>query len=902
MIPICTLGILFFHAITGSRHPHLKEGDTHIPSRYLWNKLHFGTQWKVYIQVMTYDLLHSSFYGRKLNDKSFKTLLDVARNLPVVAAYRHPCRRGLFVAFGRQFEGKFFSQGITLSTYYFATAFRICGRYSFTFNPGHFIDEPNLDLTGGNIYPVVGNLKYAWHLQAGTGYGVNCTVSEFTAPRSHGCGDTRVKTKLFFLNDVVRFVLCPNGAKHNFVAIHIEIMFLLLYYQIPFSINKGQQYSKLSFEYQILDHRHQSFKLYMAPIIPTRERVELGVEYTFGAHNAIRSLNDSPLVFVGKSPTAVVYVFGLYLGDNLTPVISRSNVACTIPEAEILFYDGPLELVLQAVVPILKYWKCSNTSDNTIDNIVSDEVQASLGELNIFVIMSVAETPESLYLAITWHAEPMLQNVLKTRRIHLNMSTVSTIHFEGTRTTLVDVVNVQAPEGKFVHLGFSEITYILHAEIYANTYVRYCVDGFEIKDPMQFYSQGQVCSNSTAENLFKHYQLEGLTVGPDIILKRKQYAWLGTISAVVIASVHSCAGYINVLPSGHTMFSTYEKPGAIVTFDARHSHFKNGTFVEYMDMRVRFTRSTNSCCKLQIVPFENLGYYVMGIKKVEHLFIKYMITSEDLTSPARFVMDLSSAGTMLVFRNTSSSYGIRLYSLNARIVNTKMPYTEAWETEAYSAQIALHPSILTRAAGFKLQVEDGTKPPVCTDEGGGNVTDMFFDMLLLGPCAKAKMSTKQLDIVQIYKIYEHSRCCNFDGYINIDQFMQGRILQFLYSPGEKLEPWIGNLWNLSESYTVIKFHVLCNTPCSTIFFQMNWDRNFLNTVTIVYRANLLDQTNVFTGITFPQSQIDVSNPLPQMIFWNRICYSDHCYSTPKSYMATTWGEAQGMRKTERFSG
>ncbi len=279
---------------------------------------------------------------------------------------------------------------------------------------------------------------------------------------------------------------------------------------------------------------------------------------------------------------------------------------------------------------------------------------------------------------------------------------------------------------------------------------------------MQFSLSEQICSNSTAENLLRHFKLDGLTVGQDIILKVKQYAWLGTISAVITANVHSCAGYINVFPRSHNMFSAYKHPGAIVTFDATHIQFENGSLVEHIDMRVGFKRATKWCCKLQIAPFDSLILYTAEIFKMHHLLLKYIITSQDLTSPSRFIIDLSSIGGALQFRNASSSYGLRLYSLHPRLTKPTMPHTGVWDTEAYSAQIAFLPSILTRAAGFKLQVEDGTSPPVCTDERGAKVTAMIFDMHLLGPCAKAQINAQQLDFnfITIYKTHETEGVAN----------------------------------------------------------------------------------------------------------------------------------------------
>ncbi len=602
--------ILFVRAIAADRQPHLKEGERHVPYKYVWDKLYTGTQWKVYIKVMTYDLLLSSFSGKESSSyRTLQTIHDVARDLRITAVKKHPCRREIFTAFGRQFERKFFVQETILSGYFPDAVLRICGICSITFNPGHFIDDPNLNLSDASVYPARPNLIYVWDLQAGPGYAVNFTVSEFTAPPSHSCEDARVTHILFYQNEKTHYIWCPNSGKHNLFAIRMTLTFILKYYQKPL-FTLDQQFTKLSAHYQIVDSTHRFLTLDTLPSVPTRQRVELGMLYMLRADNFSKKfLSDSTIVSVLKSYEALAYFFHLCLEDYLTPVIFRQNVSCNISEAETIFYDGPVQLVWVAAVPVLKYWKCSDPSTIATDNGLG-MVRGSLGELTIMFLMPRGETHESPYLTITWHAERMSSNILRTRQIILDLSTVSTIHFHPTSSTFIDIVNVRAPQGKFVHLGFSEINYVLHTD----KYVRYpCLDGFEIEDPMQFSLSEQICSNSTAENLLRHFKLDGLTVGQDIILKVKQYAWLGTISAVITANVHSCAGYINVFPRSHNMFSTYKNPGAIVTFDATHIQFENGSLVEHIDMRVGFKRATKWCCKLQIAPFDSLILYTAEI-------------------------------------------------------------------------------------------------------------------------------------------------------------------------------------------------------------------------------------------------------------------------------------------------
>ncbi len=220
-----------------SRESHLTETEqTYTPSTYLWDKLEFGKQWQVYIQVMTYDLLHASFYSKGSTKYGAPTsLLDVVTTLTTIVQDKHPCRISIGIMHGRQVDGKFFAQHTNYFNYFVTTVFRICGIFSFTYNPSHYNDVSDLVLSDFNntdqIYPGIRKVKYVLiHLQAGDGYVVNCTITEFTAPRSHGCADTRVRVDLYDPK-YLWYIMCPNWGKRNFVAAHIEVSLFMEYYQ-----------------------------------------------------------------------------------------------------------------------------------------------------------------------------------------------------------------------------------------------------------------------------------------------------------------------------------------------------------------------------------------------------------------------------------------------------------------------------------------------------------------------------------------------------------------------------------------------------------------------------------------------------------------------------------------------
>ncbi len=910
MVSVCMLVAVLFPTVTASMHKSRTESkEAHTLSRYLWDKVNLGKRWEVYIQVMAYDLLHSSFYRQgSSNYWTSETLLDVVTHLTTVATNNHPCRKSMQVIRGRQFHGNFFVHNATSSNHFGSVAYRICGVFNFTYYPSHYIDESNVVLSElSDLVPVlspVGILRFKHNiinLKAGEGFRINCTLSEFTAPRSHTCADGFVKVVLFYPEKYTFYVMCPNWGKQNFVASHITVMVFMHYYQKSLLMQMGDQpFTNLSFHYQILDFVNVSLKT--LDLFPIRQRVKNRMEYMLRMHyfyNDTFLTRPNSSMYVGKFPNALIYSVALHTDDLLTPVISIANVTCNIP-GEIIFYDGPAQTFWQPVLPLLKHWGCSNISDGTTGGSDQDEVRGSVGELNIILFVPRVKKHESVFLTIAWHAERILPGILQFRKIFVDFGTVKTIYFKSTRSTSVEVVHIQAPNDTFVHLGVPEISHVLHSQMHSSRFFEHCLDGLEIKDPKMIHVSGLVCSNSTAQNLLKHYQTAGLTVGQEVILKKKQYAWIASISAVITASATTCAGYINVLPKISNMFSRTKTPEAVVSFDAARKYFENGSFAGYENLLIIFKRALKACCKLQLVPFNNLESYELHLHdlfKQTYSYLKYTITSEDLTSPARFITDFSSIGYTLQFGNTSSSYGLRLYSLNNRFQKHPLPYTGVWDTEAYSAEIALHSNSLTYATGFKVQVEDGKTLPVCTREDGTNGTYFFFyDINLSGPCAYAELNSQMVRSVVIHKTYESMRCCYVDGYMATDFSIDGIMLLYLFV-AESYEPWIGSWWDFSENNTVIKFQVLCKNSCLSVGIEVRLDRVPLRTVRIAYHTNVIEQTYA-PGITFPHLRFpfDVATPQSGLVTWNQVCHGHKCYITPRRHMPVTWNEAQKICK------
>ncbi len=619
MIRVFSAVVLLFQTICETRNTYPEEGaDIQTFSRYLWDKLQIGTRWKVYIRAMTYDILHSSInWERPSNDRAQKTFLGTIRNFPSIIMRRHPCWRGRFVAFGRQFGKFFFGQHTNESVHFFTDDFRICRVYNFTYDPIYYIGGPNITLSDSSICLGDKPLRISWHLQAGESFGINYTLSEFTAPHSHGCTDAKLVVNLYNEN-VLPLIVCPNWAKQRFVGIHIKVIFFLRHYHNPLFIDKRhQKYTKLSFYYQILDLQNVSVM-----IKPWRP-ITLGMQGRLQLDFSHRSL-----MHFGKFPYASVYTFALdmdhlYHGDFLTPVIYRNNFNCTPSEAKVIFYDGPIQLFGEPALPILKYWSCPQNSTNTMSNRDNEEVRGSLGELNLIFFVPNSETHSSSHFALIWHAQHMLPEVLRIREVVLDLSNSVTIHFHPTPNTFIDVVHVQAPKTKSAHLAFTEINYVSLKEPYTRRTFSPCSDGFEIKDDLAGHKGhvwGQICSNVTAENILQHYQKDGLLIGRKVVLTRKQYGWLSTISGVITARAHNCVGYVNVLPNEGIKSNTlFRVSHAIVVFEATREAF-NASDMMISDLRVVFRCLSQACCKIQIVPFSDLAQHA------RHLFVMRTVT------------------------------------------------------------------------------------------------------------------------------------------------------------------------------------------------------------------------------------------------------------------------------------
>ncbi len=151
---------------------------------------------------------------------------------------------------------------------------------------------------------------------------------------------------------------------------------------------------------------------------------------------------------------------------------------------------------------------------------------------------------------------------------------------------------------------------------------------------------------------------------------------------------------------------------------------------------IRFKRFLKSCARLQLFSFHSFSLYAMAVLgQMRTTFLQFTITSDDLTSPSHYMIDLSTVGEDIQFRNISSQYTLRLFSLGSTFTQVESLRAGVWDAEAYTAQISVHCPLLTHAAGLVLQVEDGKMPPICTIEHHKKVHIFFQDIYLAGPCA-----------------------------------------------------------------------------------------------------------------------------------------------------------------------
>ncbi len=872
MVPGLLIMLLF--STTEGRETSHNQSKA-IPPAYLYNKYQFGTLWQVYLPVMTYDLVYSSMYlgGSFTGSSTNRTLLDVTSNLRWVIAERHPCLNSSVVITGAQWKGQTYFELAYDSSHISTDAVRICGLFHVTYIPGS--DKEATDpLSHSAEEPLI----LIWDFGSNGLFAINLTLSDLVAPSSYGCEDARVEITG---HSTVTIMFCPNQGAKSVLGTDISLQLILRYNKhAPFTNHESDNYfTKISFHYQILDRDTLSLK----DRYPGIQRAVLGEVYTLQVDSNIdifRTLTDSSIGLM-TFPNALVYIFSLNINNYLTPVVLRKHVTCNYHNAELIFYDGPPTLYMQPFLPILKLWSCTEMSNDIKGRHDNEEVRGSIGVLNFAVVVPKNDKNESFSLVLTWEAQHMLSSVFRLRTINLGLSTNKTIHLIPRHSTAYEVVQIVAPKGKFVRLWFSDIKYVPFTHY--PSYSSMCYTGIGIDDPTKMHLGLElICSNSTAEHIVKHYKKNGLTAGQSAVISLIQYWWVARVSAIIIVSTDYCAGYINLLhPPEKNIIKpfTHTLTGGIVSFEPTYEEKKVKSMILNVVTKIWFQRLPGTCARLQLVHFRHLSSYTFRLN-MRVAAIQYVITSEDLTSPARFLIDASSVRDEIQLRHMSSLYTLHLFSLeNTFTQQLESLHPEKWDAEAYVAQVRVHTSLLTHAAGLTVQVEDGKLPPVCIIERGGNVV-IFHNLYLSGPCAYAEL--QEGFNVMIYKPYYNKHCCRLEGAIDHWQETEGVLMLRFFKKAQSTVPLIQEMWEISGDTRGlnIKLNVLCQQYCAGIKFSTWTEDNVTIRTTIVYRASLIEQSYVAYE-SFRQSGD-----------WGRICLRHACYIVSLNPRITTWNSAK----------
>ncbi len=845
MNPLLLLIFLLVHPLTVSKNTYwLKGGQAgHVmSSSYLRDRLHSGRLWQIYLPVIAYDLVRSNVCletTSSSNCRSQKNILDISGDFPKLALEKHPCRSGVLSLSGGEWNGKMFFVYTHSSTHFLHSTSRICGLFHVGFTPRRYTTEVNKESI---FHSAQKPLTIFWNLETGKLLGINCTMLAFVAPYSHGCADANVEIRYYVAHNQIwrKHRICPNWGKRRFFGENIMVRLFMKYYREPIWGDKKEEYfTGMSFHYQILDYTNFSLGSFNPVDAPKDLAISVDVvNYNF----PMPKYRPAPLIYTAEIPDALMYSFSIKASGWLTPVVLRNNIECNVTGAQLIFYDGPAQSFFEVTVPILNHWSCSNTSHGLV-NTEQDEARGSIGELSIRVLMAKRQGRASKYLHILWHAQSMLSGDFLRRRVQLELSSNQTLSLLPRDRTFVDAVHVVAPAGKFVHLRFQEFQYVRPTQVHYDRKSWKCLHGLHIKDPRprhRRHVEGKLCSNFTGENLLRHNKKGGLTVGGEVMIFLKQYPWLATISAVISVSVHSCAGYVNLLPDRNTYISENKVAMGSLSFGYTEIDPDGENLpVSFENFTVVFKRSPNACVKFQMVHFEDLTVYER-VLRTRDAFLTYWITSEDLMSLSRFTVILSSLVDAVQFQTTSPSHALQIFfSEQRRAKLTPILNTGVLDTEAYSVEIFLHSRLVTRAVGLRVQVQNGKTPPMCINEIVKNTTHIL-DLHLSGPCTKTVLYVQKEISVYIQKTYEHIRCCYFDGMISANYIKRGWISMHLKSlrlRGMLLK----TTWTLSGNYTTIMFQTACEKLCSMVAFLLHLDQSLFQVVSLGYRANLIEE-------------------------------------------------------------
>ncbi len=861
-----------------------------LSSRPIYDRFQFGTLWQVYLPVMTYDLLYSSMYiDRSSTRNTQRSLLDVTGSLPWVIADRHPCRKGKVVITGARWRGHMYFKRTYTSTHALTKDFRICGFYHVTYIPGW-----DKELTDPFSPSAEKSLIVYWDWMSHWSFSINLTVSEFAAPNSYRCQDSRLILNVYSADGNHTEILCPNWGAVSLIGIHFQVELILNYRRGQAVKNRSNQYlTSISFQYQILDNRNLSLKRFPQ----NRQAAVVQKDYTFQVdsnNDTFLELNKSPIAFLGYLPDALVYLFLVCIKRNhyITPAVLRKNVVCN-DHAEVIFYDGTyiLPLLPEQFQPILTIWNCTGLSDAETRNHGKEEVRGSIGELSILVFVPQVDKQKPFFLEITWQVKHILPSVLRERWVRLDLSANRTVRLIPRHGTAVEVAHIIAPKGKFVHLTFSDLTYT-NSGRQSTHEIQLCNNFIRISSSMGT-DNDLICSNSSAEYILSRYKKNGLTFGSHVIITLVQYWWMARISAIITASIDHCAGYINLMPTPQQMSTTMSLRTASLTFhkiSMLAGNYGNNSWT-FEGIVILLRRSPASCIRLQLVIFSDFAYQLIPPEtyNLYRLVLQYTITSEDLTSPSRFMIDTSCLDNELHFQNISSPYMLRLFSLDSTFTPARSLTPGVWNAEAYTTEIRLHISLLAHAAGLVVQVEDGKSPPACTVERHTGVA-ISPEVQLPRICSHAELNMKGSVNVIIYKPYHDRHCCQLEANVVHTQSTKGFLLIGVLH-NETADLPFHEIWEITEHNLNVQINVVCEYLCMGIVILIDTDLNSTHGTTLSYRASLIQKNSIT-----PESDIRSGDWLYRCL--QRACYIVRVYPEISN---VTWNEAKEHCENNNWS-
>ena len=329
------LAFLLLPPVTINRKTYrVKGGEAGyaMSSTYLRDRLHSGRLWQVYLRVIAYDLVQSNVCLEMTSLSNYRTqknIVDVRADFPKLALEKHPCRMGVLLLSDIEWDGQAFFYYTYSSTHFLHSASRICGLFHVAFTPRRYTTEFNKESI---FHSGQKPLTIFWKLETGKPFGINCTVSGFVAPYTHGCADATVEIRYYVARTQIWRTqrMCPNWGKRGFFGENIMVKLFMKYYRETFFGDINEEYfTGLSFHYQILDYTNFS----LGSFNPVDVAKDLTISVDLVNYKSPKpTYKTAPSVYTAEIPDALMYGFNIRAREWLTPVVLRKNIKCKSQE------------------------------------------------------------------------------------------------------------------------------------------------------------------------------------------------------------------------------------------------------------------------------------------------------------------------------------------------------------------------------------------------------------------------------------------------------------------------------------------------------------------------------------------------------------------------------------------